>query len=197
VAQRVDRAAERDRRRLDERLMMAVPPLYGLLRRLFTRLDPGGRPRRWILREQVISGWAAVNRRDYELMETRYSRDLVYEFSPELVTLGLPDRVESRGQWRRAIADWVAAWDQVRHQPEFILDLGDRLLCLGRASARGHTSGAEIEFEYCQLIELAGGIVERERDFTKSEEALGAAGLEEDLLGQLAALPPGGVLMIG
>jgi ketosteroid isomerase-like protein len=189
--------AERRHRRLDERLLVAFPGLYRLLGRIFTRLRIGGRLRRWIIRDQTISGWAAVNRGDYELVKIRYSAELVYEFNPELVTLGLPERIESREGWLSAIADWATAWDDVHYELRFIIDLGDRMVGLGRASARGQASGAEIEFDYSQLVEMRDGVVHRERDFTDWEQVLFAAGFEAETLERLRALPPGGVLRIG
>jgi ketosteroid isomerase-like protein len=175
---------------------MVIPASYRLLGRLFTRLRPDSRLRRWILRDQMVSGWAAGTRGDYALMGIRYADDLVYEFNPELVSLGLPARVEGREPWKVALDEFASAWDEVDYRLEFILDLGDRFLTFGRASARGQVSGAEIEFEYCQLIDVQDAIVQRERDFTDWDQALSASGLEPQVLERLRALPPHGVLRI-
>jgi hypothetical protein len=145
----------------------------------------------------VLSGWAAGNRGDYELMQVRYATDLVYQWNPELVTLGLPSRVEGRGDWRRTVDEFNSAWEETDYALDFIIDFGERLLTLGRASFRGRASGAEVEFDYAQLIELRGGLAQHESDFTDWRQALSAAGLEPGLLDRLEALPPRGVLKLG
>jgi SnoaL-like domain len=52
-------------------------------------LSPGSRLRRASARRAFISGWAAFNRRDFELMLVRYAPDVEFEFNPGQQALDL------------------------------------------------------------------------------------------------------------
>jgi hypothetical protein len=68
--------APRRSRSIEERLMVAFPGWYGALTALVLgRVPPQTRLRRRFLRHALVSGWAAVQRRDFELMLVRYERD--------------------------------------------------------------------------------------------------------------------------
>lgn len=68
-------ARPRSSRSLDERLMIRLPGSYRVSAALIRGLvRPETRLRRRFLRRAVVSGWAAVQRRDFELMLVRYAR---------------------------------------------------------------------------------------------------------------------------
>src|SRR5512132_4142567 len=79
----------RHSRTLDERLMVRFPTTYQRLAVLVNRLSPGSRLRRGLLRRASISGWAAFNRQDFELMLISYAPDVEFHCSPGLRSLGL------------------------------------------------------------------------------------------------------------
>ena len=56
--------------------MVLFPGLWKRQARLFLGLSPRSRLRRALLRRAVVSGWAAFNRGDYELMLVRYAPDV-------------------------------------------------------------------------------------------------------------------------
>jgi hypothetical protein len=191
VAQRIREGRVRRSRTLDERAMVHFPRLYARLASAGSRLSPRSRLRQQVLHHQLLSGWAAASRGDFELVQTRYAPELVYEFNPELVTLGLPARVEGRDAWLAAISEFRSVWTEWRFTPSYLLDLGERVVNLGRAWYRGDASGVELEIEYAQLIEHRSAIVLHERDFTGWPAALKAAGIDPDVLPRLKALAPG------
>jgi ketosteroid isomerase-like protein len=197
VAQRIDDDGDHRRRRVPSEWLLAwMPSLYRLLGRAYVALRPESRFRRWIIRWQAVSGWAAWNRRDFKLMRIRYTEDLVFEYAPELVTLGLPQRTEGRDLWLTTLEEFLAPWDETSYTLQFAVDLGERLILIGRASFRGRASGAELEFDFCQLLEMRASLAAHERDFNDRRAAIAAAGLAPALVDRLEALPAGGMLRL-
>lgn len=63
--------------------MVRFPGAWRTLSALGQRvLSPHSRLRRALLRRNVVSGWAAASRRDFELMLVRYAPDVEVEFDP-------------------------------------------------------------------------------------------------------------------
>ena len=60
-----------------------------------------------------------------------------------------------------------------------MIDLGDRVLCLGRMKGTGASSGAAFDTEVAYLFTVSAGRIVREQDFRSHEEALEAAGLQD------------------
>lgn len=65
----------------------------------------------------------------------------------------------------------------MRFEPEEMLDLGDRLLFVGRVKGSGISSGAGFESDWAVLLTISAGRVIREQPFFDRREALEAAGL--------------------
>lgn len=197
VAQRVDRARPRARRSLDERVLARFPALYRHGARFLDRLGPDSRRRQRLLRGQVLSGWAAASRRDFDLVLVRYTPDAVYEFTPGLVTLGLPARVEGGDAWMKALTDWAEVWAEWEFTLSFIVDLGPLVVTLGRFAARGAASDLDVQLEYAQVMETRDGLVRHEQDFNDWGEGLRAAGIDPGVLPHLEALGSATVLRLG
>jgi hypothetical protein len=70
-------------------------------------------------------------------------------------------------------------WGDFRYQPDQMIDLGDRILLLGRMIGSGPSSGVGVDSEWADLCMLANGQVIREQVFFDRVEALTAAGLAE------------------
>ena len=79
-------------------------------------------------------------------------------------------------QWVRDIDEAMA--DIHLELPE-IHDLGDRLVAIGRLSARGTASGAETESAFGCVVEWKEGRATRIVSFLDRDEALKAAGIPE------------------
>jgi len=80
----------------------------------------------------------------------------------------------------RAYFDTVMEpWDEVRREPEEIIDLGgDRVLVLFRTSARGKGSGVEVDARAGDLLTFREGRVARWIGYPDRAQALNAVGLE-------------------
>ena len=125
------------------------------------------------------TGFDALNRGDFESSFLLYHPDVVFVTPPRLVALGF-DRLyrgpEARREFQRG---WVAEWGEMRFEPDEMLDLGDRVLCLGRVKGSGVSSGAAFESDWECLFTVQAGRVTREEPFFDRTEAFEAAGLRE------------------
>ena len=71
-------------------------------------------------------------------------------------------------------------WDEVRREPEEIIDLGgDRVLILFRTFGRGKGSGAEVDARAGDLVTFKEGSVARWVGYPDRAQALEAVGLAE------------------
>lgn len=75
--------------------------------------------------------------------------------------------------------DWDSAWTgHAQWEPTELIDLGDRLLALGRIRGTGEASRIAVDVEVALLMTLKNGRVIREEHYTDSAEAMEAARLE-------------------
>ena len=163
--------------------MVRFPGVYRRLAALQVRLlSPRSRLRRASLRRNVVSGWDAASRRDYELMLVRYAPDVEVEFDPEFETLGLGGTYRGHEGRQRMMEAFGEAWERRELLPELIVDLGDRALVLGTFRLPGTASGLEFESEYAQLVTPRGGLVAHEQLFFGWDKGLRAAGLDPDAI---------------
>jgi ketosteroid isomerase-like protein len=167
------------RRRLEERLALQFPRALSLFVRAVWRLPPRSRLRQAYLRRAVQVGFEALNRDDVEAAFAIYHPEVELELPKEFVGLGLdpPDRGrEERVSFERR---WNAEWGKLRYEFEEIIDLGDRLLVIGRFEGSGPSSGAGFDNEFAEIFTISAGRVIREQAFFDHAEALEAAGLSE------------------
>jgi ketosteroid isomerase-like protein len=175
-------------RNLEERLMVRFPTLYQRWSALFLRLlSPGSRLRRAILHRALISGWAAFNRRDFKLMLVRYAPDVEFEFDPGQQELDLGGIFRGHEGILDGLGQLAEGLD-MRFEPAYILDLGDRALGLGFYRAHARASGVQLGGEIAQLVTPRNGLVARDQSWYGWEEGLRAAGLDPDVI----ALPKRG-----
>jgi ketosteroid isomerase-like protein len=101
------------------------------------------------------------------------------EIRPAIV--GGPEGVVYRGHPgnRRFWHDINAAWKEFRIETEEFRDLGERVLVLGRAFARGEGSGIALDEPVAWLAAVREGRIVEFRSFSHQQEALEAAGLSE------------------
>ena len=121
----------------------------------------------------------ALNRRDVEAMldeahpEVEWHSALVAPLEGEATVYRGHEGVR---QLRRDVDE---AFVELQVDYTDIRDLGDRVLAIGRASARGRESGAEIETAVGSVVDFEDGKGIRIWTYLDPTEALEAAGLEE------------------
>jgi ketosteroid isomerase-like protein len=162
--------------------MVRFPSLYRRLAAFLWRLlRPRSPLRRALLRRALVSGWAAFNRRDYKLMLVRYAPDVEFEFDPGQQTVGLGGIFRGHEGIVDGLGQLAEALD-MRFEPAYILDLGDRGLALGFFRAQARASGVPLEGEIAQLITPREGLIARDQSWYAWEEGLRAAGLDPEAI---------------
>ena len=167
-------------RNLEERILLRFPSLYRRLTRVLGRLSPRSRLRRLLLRRGLISGWAAVNRRDFEFRRIMFAPDVETELAHDAQALGLSG-LQGQAATDQALGELAEVWDW-EVEPAYILDLGDRVLFLGFNRMRARSSGVRLEQEMAQLVTLGEGLVTRDEVWFQWDEGLRAAGLDPDAI---------------
>lgn len=180
VVTRVRYSGPRQSRNLYEHLMVRFPGVWRALARRFLRLSPRSRLKRAMLCRELISGWDAGWRRDFELMLVRYATDVEVEFDRDFETLGLGGTFRGHEGRLKTFERFHEAWERWEYLPAAVLDMGDRVIALGRFRLPGNVSGLDLESEFAQLVTLRDGLVAREQDFMAWDKGLLAAGLDPD-----------------
>jgi ketosteroid isomerase-like protein len=168
-------------RNLEDRLIVRFPSLYQRLAALvFARLSTRSRLRRALLRRAVLSGWASVARRDFELNMVFFAPDVEFEFPAGMQTLGLSGPFRGQAGRIDALGKLFEVWGSWELEPAYFVDLGDRLLNLGFWRNRARASGVQLEPELAQVVTVRNGVIVRDQNFLSWEEGLRAAGLDPD-----------------
>jgi ketosteroid isomerase-like protein len=169
----------RPRRGLDERIYLRFPSVVAFVTRAVWRLPPRSRVRRALLLRLVRSAFDAINRGDFQSSFVLHHPDGELITPPRLVGIGFDPvyrRREGRFEFQRR---WTAEWGEMRFEPDEMLDLGDRLLFVGRVKGSGLSSGARVESDWALILTISAGQVIRDQPFFDRQEALEAAGLSE------------------
>jgi hypothetical protein len=67
---------------------------------------------------------------------------------------------------------WLEAFDDLRWEPEEIVDFGDVLLVTARQQGHGSGSGVAVSEQVFQVFTLQRGLVIRQEDFLSRSDAL-------------------------
>ena len=141
-------------------------------------------PRSWIrrdgLKRVLRSGWAAAPRKDWELMLTRYSPDVVWGIPEEFEGLGFAESYRGHEGLREGFEQFAEAFESWELRPERALDFGDRVLALGEFRGKARLSGVEWAQDFSQLVTLRRGLVVRDQFFYSWEQGFRAAGLDPE-----------------
>ena len=172
------------RRTLDERLFVRSPAFYRRVARGLARLKPRSRLRRLILAYAIQRGYAALNRRDFDVVLMRSDPEVEYRPRGDLIPPDLEEVFHGHDGYRRLWKRWFDAFEDFRWEPKEILDFGDngpiqRLLVTAELKGHGSGSGVAVSEPSFQLFEVRQGLSVSQEDFTSREEALEAAGLRE------------------
>jgi ketosteroid isomerase-like protein len=125
-----------------------------------------------------------MSERNVEIVRSIYGAWLQGEsagsrIDPEIEYVNPPDAVETgtrRG--RKAFAGIRDAYDDVRVEPEELIDAGDdEVVVIARVTGKGHGSGVEIDRRQGYVWTIRDGKAIRFRWFNDPEQAFEAAGL--------------------
>jgi ketosteroid isomerase-like protein len=167
----------RRHRTLDERIIVRFPALARQLSAAWARLPRHSRLRRAILARRIRQAYAALNRRDFDVLVL----DLDPGIELRLAHL-LPDTSGTyhghdgfRGAWGLILE----VSEDIRLDPQEALDFRDYLLITAELRGRGAGSGVPIGARLHQVSTLRRGLVVRQHDFVDRAAALEAVGLSE------------------
>jgi hypothetical protein len=166
-------------RTLDERLFVRFPAIYRLLADALMRLPPRSRLRRLMLARLVGRAYAAANRQDFELVLTGLDPEFEYRPRAGLIAPDQDAVFYGHDGYRRLWRTWLDAFEDLRYEPEEVLDLGDMYLVTAQMRGHGSGSGVPVGLQLFQLFNLRRGLVAWQQDFGNRSEALEAAGLRE------------------
>ena len=79
-----------------------------------------------------------------------------------------------------SIRNWTGAWEDWRYELVELIDLGERVLSVGRQSGRGKGSQVEVSSDLFHLWTLRDGKVVEARLFMHRDQAFEAAGLSDE-----------------
>jgi ketosteroid isomerase-like protein len=167
------------RRTPEERLAVRFPGVSLFLARNFTRLSPRSRLRRLLVTRRIQQAYAAANRRDYESVLLGWDAASEYRPTRELMPPDLDAAFHGHDGMHQLWRYWRDAFEDIRWDPEEILDLGDKILVTAQQTGHGTGSGIEVSQPVFQLFTLRKGLVLRQEDFLDRSAALEAAGLRE------------------
>jgi ketosteroid isomerase-like protein len=166
----------RRHRTLDERIVVRFPGLARRLSAAWARLPQHSRLRRAIFVRRVRQGFAALDRRDFDLLVIGLDPSVELWMAHVLPDVG--PIFHGHDGYREVWSHLLEAADARLH-PEELLDFGDRFLVTAKLTVRGAGSGVFVSQRLFLLFTLRRGLVVREHDFQDRGEAVQAAGLAE------------------
>jgi ketosteroid isomerase-like protein len=176
-------SAENRRRTLDERIFVLFPALAHVLLSALSRLPPRSRLRRAWLPRIFRQAFEAANRRDFNLLVLGLDPEIEYQANENaLGGFVAPDLLGVHHGHDGYLHIWevfTEALEDLKLEPEEVIDFGDRVLVSGRMTGHGTSSGIPVSGPLFQIFTLRRGLVIRQEDFSDRDKALEAAGLEE------------------
>ena len=170
---------ESRRRSVDERVFLQFPVVYRLLASALTWLPRRSRFRRALLARRIRQAYAAANRHDFDAVLLGWDRQGEYRPSAEMTPPDMETSFQGHDGYLRLWRYWLDAFEDIRWDPQEILDLGQKLVVTTRQAGHGSGSGVAVSKPVFQLFELRRGLVVRQHDFLDRSSALQAAGLRE------------------
>ena len=105
----------------------------------------------------------------------------LYEYRPsvDLIPPDFENVYHGNEGYRRFWRLWLEAFEDIRWDPEEVLDFGDKALVTTQQSGHGSGSGVAVNASVFQLFTFRRGLLIRQEDFVDRAKALEAAGLSE------------------
>jgi ketosteroid isomerase-like protein len=172
------RVRDRSSRTLEQRLRIRFPKLPRITYRLASRLPPTSRLRQAVVWRAWRLAIEAFNRRDLEAVLINLHPE--FEFRPfrQMADSGIAEpSYRGHAGYLRYMSSWFGTWGVFRFEPQELIDLGDRLVALGKLAGRGGASGGVVDQGFAAVVHLKDGLLIREQDYFDPAEALEAVGL--------------------
>jgi ketosteroid isomerase-like protein len=170
-----ERASQR--RSLDDHVAARFPVVNRLVADLLLRLPPRSRLRRSVLALRIRRADAAANRRDFDLVLAGWDPESEYRPSAELTPPDVEPVFHGHDGMRQLWQYWLDAFQDIRWEPEEILDFGEKVLVTTEQRGHGSGSGVAVSEPVFQLFTFRRGLVLRQEDFLNRSKALEAVGV--------------------
>jgi ketosteroid isomerase-like protein len=166
------------RRPLGDRVALLFPRLLPLALRIALGLRPGSASRRRALAYGLRGMFAAINRRDFDVVLLGMEPEAEIEFRGVEAT-GIAPSYHGHDGFRAFWAEWLRDWEQVSHGITAVIDLGDRIVIRAWGHHLAPKSGLWQDSDSGYLFEFRDGRVKRLVVWYQWSEAVKALGLDE------------------
>ena len=167
-------------RTLDERILVRFPALGRKLLAAWARLPRHSRLRRAILVRSVRRGYAAVSRRDFELLAISVDPGIVYHPRADEPD---PSPHVGRDAYEQLAYGFADSFSEVTYEVLELIDAGDHVIASTVLHAVLHgqesASGAGVSDTYVFVYKLRDGLAVEGWEYRTKQEALEAVGLSE------------------
>ena len=130
-----------------------------------------------MLTRAMRRAYAAANRRDFDVIRASHDPEHEYRPSGDLMPLDLEPVFRGHDGYLKLWRYWLDAFEDIRWEPEEMLDLGDKVLVTTQQTGHGSGSGVAVSEAVFQLFTFRRGLVIRQEDFLDRSKALEAAAL--------------------
>ena len=170
----------RQHRTILEQIAVRFPVLVRGLSLIRLRLPMRSRLRRALLLRSAEIGVAAANRLDWDLFLTGFDPEFDLKTNTGVYPKELSGHYYGHSGHRDLWGKLLEVWEDVRIEPEEVIDTGDCIINVTRVHAHGRGSGVPVTLDMVQVFAFgAGGLVVRQEAFQNRREAFEAAGLSE------------------
>jgi hypothetical protein len=173
---------DQSRRSAAQRLGLTAPAAYLAAARAARGMPVGSRQRRFLFRRALADALAAYNRRDWQAMLLSVADD-VEVFPPAgVVALGLERSYRGHDDYLSYQHAWIELWGEFKVIPAVALDLGERMVVLGRMGGGLRRAGAPVDSEFGSVDTFHDAKLVRQEVFLSHREALTAAEVTLDAM---------------
>jgi ketosteroid isomerase-like protein len=148
------------RRPLRDRVALLFPRLLPLALRIALRLRPGSAARQRALAYSLRVAFAAINRRDFDVVLLGMEPEAEIEFRGVEAT-GIAPSYHGHDGFRAFWAEWLRDWERVSHGITAVIDLGDRIVIRVWGHHLAPKSGLREDSDSGYLFEFRDGRVKR------------------------------------